>query len=228
MAVDKLVDSTQLDSDLTSVANAIRAKSGGSGQLAFPAGFISEIGNIPSGETVYTSSKGIQYVKNVVLPSNVTAFFASEMYRYCSYMESISAPGIVSTDKAPFTAVGGGTAYHNISSVDFPNLEVISYRLFQGLPKVKNIDLPKLKQITCTGFTFRAVTGATLILGSIGHPVEKLSSGALGGGGFTSVTVYVNASSIADIQSDVNGNQPWGGNVTTIVYRSSVTGEVLS
>lgn len=49
MAVDKLVDSTQLDSDLTSVANAIRAKSGSSGQLAFPSGFVSEIGNIPSG-----------------------------------------------------------------------------------------------------------------------------------------------------------------------------------
>lgn len=49
MSVDKLVDSTQLDADLTSVANAIRAKSGGSGQLAFPAGFVSEIGNIPSG-----------------------------------------------------------------------------------------------------------------------------------------------------------------------------------
>ena len=49
MAVDKLVDSSQLNSDLTSVANAIRAKSGGSSQLAFPSGFVSEIGNIPSG-----------------------------------------------------------------------------------------------------------------------------------------------------------------------------------
>lgn len=49
MAVDKLVDSAQLNSDLTSVANAIRAKSGGSGSLSFPSGFISEIGNIPSG-----------------------------------------------------------------------------------------------------------------------------------------------------------------------------------
>ena len=37
------------DRDLTSVANAIRAKSGGSADLAFPAGFVSEIGNIPSG-----------------------------------------------------------------------------------------------------------------------------------------------------------------------------------
>lgn len=49
MAVDKLVDSAQLNSDLTSVANAIRAKSGGSSQLAFPAGFVSEIGNIQTG-----------------------------------------------------------------------------------------------------------------------------------------------------------------------------------
>lgn len=35
--------------DLTAVANAIRAKSGGSSQLAFPTGFVSEIGNISAG-----------------------------------------------------------------------------------------------------------------------------------------------------------------------------------
>lgn len=49
MALDKLVDSTQLDSDLASVANAIRTKGGTSAQLAFPAGFVSAIGDIPSG-----------------------------------------------------------------------------------------------------------------------------------------------------------------------------------
>lgn len=46
MAVDKLVDSTQLDSDLTSVANAIRAKGGTSASLAFPAEFITAINAI--------------------------------------------------------------------------------------------------------------------------------------------------------------------------------------
>ena len=45
----KLVDGYQLDTNLTSVANAIRTKSGGSSSLAFPSGFISEIGNIPTG-----------------------------------------------------------------------------------------------------------------------------------------------------------------------------------
>ena len=49
MAADKLVDSTQLNTDLTSVANAIRTKGGTSESLAFPAGFVSAIEAIPSG-----------------------------------------------------------------------------------------------------------------------------------------------------------------------------------
>ena len=49
MSVDKLVDSTQLDADLTSVANAIRTKGGTSASLAFPADFVSAIEAISSG-----------------------------------------------------------------------------------------------------------------------------------------------------------------------------------
>lgn len=51
MAVDKLVDSAQLDADLTSVANAIRTKGGTSAQMAFPAGFVSAVQAIPTGIT---------------------------------------------------------------------------------------------------------------------------------------------------------------------------------
>lgn len=49
MAVDKLVDSTQLDADLTSVANAIRIKGGTSGSLAFPSGFVDAVEAIETG-----------------------------------------------------------------------------------------------------------------------------------------------------------------------------------
>ena len=49
MSMDKLVDSTQLDSDLASVANAIRTKGGTSSQLTFPADFVSAIQAIPTG-----------------------------------------------------------------------------------------------------------------------------------------------------------------------------------
>lgn len=49
MAVDKLVDSAQLNADLTSVANAIRTKGGTSAQMAFPNGFVSAVNAIPTG-----------------------------------------------------------------------------------------------------------------------------------------------------------------------------------
>lgn len=52
MAYDKAVDSAQLNADLTSVANAIRGKSGGSSPLAFPSGFVSEVGSIQTGGVV--------------------------------------------------------------------------------------------------------------------------------------------------------------------------------
>ena len=49
MAYDKLVDSGALDTGLTSIADKIRSRSGGSNQLLFPTGFVSEIDNIPQG-----------------------------------------------------------------------------------------------------------------------------------------------------------------------------------
>lgn len=49
MAVDKIVDGTALDNNLTSVANAIRTKGGTSGSLSFPSGFVSAINAIGGG-----------------------------------------------------------------------------------------------------------------------------------------------------------------------------------
>ena len=49
MAIDKSIDSAQLDADLASVANAIRTKGGTSAQLAFPAEFVSAIEAIETG-----------------------------------------------------------------------------------------------------------------------------------------------------------------------------------
>lgn len=51
MAVDKLVDSAQLDADLEDIADAIRAKGGTSASLAFPNDFVSAVQAIPTGIT---------------------------------------------------------------------------------------------------------------------------------------------------------------------------------
>lgn len=43
MAIDKAVDSTELESDLETVAGAIRAASGTNATLSFPAGMVSAL-----------------------------------------------------------------------------------------------------------------------------------------------------------------------------------------
>jgi len=49
MALDKLVDSAQLDADLGDIADAIRAKGGTSAELSFPQGFVDAVGAIETG-----------------------------------------------------------------------------------------------------------------------------------------------------------------------------------
>lgn len=69
MAVDKLVDSTQLNADLTSVADAIRAKGGTSASLAFPAGFVDAIGDIETGGGVTVSPLSVTANGTYTAPS---------------------------------------------------------------------------------------------------------------------------------------------------------------
>lgn len=78
MAVDKLVDSAQLNSDLTSVANAIRTKGGTSASLAFPSGFVTAIGNISTGGTPRTSDDLEVSGATVTAPAGTYASAASK------------------------------------------------------------------------------------------------------------------------------------------------------
>lgn len=66
MAFDKAVDSAQLNTDLTTVANAIRTKGGTDAQLAFPAGFVSAVQAIKS-------APDLQIVVTTVASAAVTA-----------------------------------------------------------------------------------------------------------------------------------------------------------
>lgn len=59
MAIDKLVDSSQLDSNLTLVANAIRTKGGTSASLTFPSDFVSAINAISGGGGATLITKSI-------------------------------------------------------------------------------------------------------------------------------------------------------------------------
>ena len=87
------------DTDLTSVANAIRAKSGRSDQLAFPAGFVSEIGNIQSG-----GSSDTLEVKGV---ASVDLLYETGFpVKYKITSEYIDTIAIARSDTAPARTLG--------------------------------------------------------------------------------------------------------------------------
>jgi len=116
MAVDKLVDSTQLNSDLTSVANAIRAKGGTSAQLAFPNGFVSAINGISTKETLSWHQ----------CPEAVRNYLANVDYDGVAYTDSsigtyAPSPAVPTTNTKPIgQTVDGVTFYNTEPNADTP------------------------------------------------------------------------------------------------------------
>lgn len=108
---------------------------------------------------------------------------------------------------------------------------------FRNCTKLNSADFPYVQGFI-TGYTNFFFSGCTSLkkvtFGSIGHPITDLQSEAGNDRIFRGVnqsdlviTVYVNANAISNIPTEVTTNAPWGATNATIVYKSSVTGEVL-
>lgn len=131
MSVDKLVDSAQLNSDLTSVANAIRTKGGTSASLAFPADFVSAINAISGGGGISIDdiATNTQPSGAIVLGSGVTTIADRALQN--KPITSISGANVtdIKTDSLD------GTRITSITDTDFPKLGVGSlYRVLLRLP----------------------------------------------------------------------------------------------
>lgn len=80
---------TVTDTELTSIANAIRAKGGTSASLVYPSGFISAIGDIPSGCGGVTENSIID--RSITAYENSTISLIGEnAFASCYYLESVS------------------------------------------------------------------------------------------------------------------------------------------
>lgn len=177
MALDKLVDSTQLDADLTSVANAIRTKSGGSSQLAFPTGFVSEIGAIPSGggETVYVSSTGLLYtaVMTIDLSMDRTNGYTIKdvLTRYGDMpnLEDLTLTGIMrngSTNAAEITAASfSATHYPLLSKLKIQPTDI---RNSSGTAYSETADY--YNKLKFSHYAFSGTNLTELVLGKVGGP----------------------------------------------------------
>ena len=145
------------DTDLTSVANAIRTKSGTSGQLAFPSGFVSAVNSIDEIATMIITGGGNGFVK---LPSDVTVirndafsvcdsccleslpegltYIGSNAFYMCINLRITSIPSTVEVINS--SAFYGCDAITTITFKGTPR--VISSSAFTGCPYLTTINVP--------------------------------------------------------------------------------------
>lgn len=142
MAVDKLVDSAQLNADLTTVANAIRTKGGTSAQLAFPSGFVSAVEAIPTGGGGLTADD----IADGTLNFGDINLTVSSVKKYAFFR----ATGIGDVSSSTITTVNV-SAFEESSATKFFLRN--SVRLYQGA-----FSRSKAKYIVITGATTLEMT----------------------------------------------------------------------
>lgn len=206
MSVDKLVDSTQLDADLTSVANAIRTKGGTSAQLAFPADFVSAIAAIPSGGTDLLADL-CNGTMTRLDDDNITNFLIS--LRGSSF-------NLTSIFLKNLTELSGGYCFGNnkVQSIVLPSLEIVTSSgfFFNGASSLTKIDIGSSFSTDSSGIrnnTFNSASSLNLLVlrkTSEIVPLQNINafnntpfaSGGAGG------TLYVHGSLVSSYQSATN------------------------
>lgn len=134
MAVDKLVDSAQLESDLSDIADAIRAKTGGTADLQFPGEFVSEIGSIETGggESDVAFNGLIERTYSGVL-SVASTKFGKNALRNCSNITLVCAPNCKKIESEATKEMNA------LETIDLGNCASIDDMAFQNDSNLKNI-----------------------------------------------------------------------------------------
>lgn len=128
MAYDKVVDSAQLDADLTAVADAIRAKGGTDAQLAFPSDFVSAVQAIAAGGDDLLAARVTNTLTNYSNADITTV--GSYGFAGCTALESVDLPAV--------TRIGdhGFAMCSKLENINFPMLGSIAYNSFRNCTKL--------------------------------------------------------------------------------------------
>jgi hypothetical protein len=176
MAIDKLVDSAQLNTDLTAVANAIRAKSGGSASLVFPGGFVSEIGSIQTGgggatvDDLGTDAWPAGDITLTVCPTRQSAF------SYCKKIRKVTA---TYSDGFP-----GGNTFRASDITEFVGINVarIASSMFYQCSSLVKVTAPEsywydnLAFSGCTNLEVADLGTGAINRGSVFSNCQKLNT----------------------------------------------------
>lgn len=191
---------------LTVRKNAIKVKTSEGMQSA---GVLCKIGTL--GE-VFNSTDGTFYTKHmklidVYLKDSDLAIVTSK-YRGCENLETVEISGQAIGADATSAPANVFAECKNLTSAIIENFTKYGHYWFRDCTSLQNVQL-----------------------GSIGIPVLSIGSAYLFMNCKQSdlqITIYVDATTLTEIPTDVTKNAPWGATNATIIYRNSTTGEVIT
>lgn len=162
MSVDKLVDSTQLDTDLTSVANAIRTKGGTSASLAFPAGFVSAIDAIPTGGGAEWTTDGIASrtdPNGSITISSAVTYIGERAFVNCEGITDVTIQGNPFIGVYAFDGCKGMTKLHtpNLTRLKSGNYSTSIYT-FRNCVKLEGVVFPSFGNEVLDSYVFNGCT----------------------------------------------------------------------
>ena len=226
-----------LDDTMTSIANAIRSKTGGSATMT-PGQMPAQIASIPSGGGVGiprgVDANGVYGMPTqsftFSLPSNATDV-ADYVFNNAFY----GCTGLTSADLSSLTAASGISALNsafngctNLTSVDLSSLSTVSEvnafsDAFSGCTSLTSVDLSSLSVINGDGafnYTFRGCRGLTsvsfpaLTANSFGFYTDQFRNML---NGVTGCTLHFPAATQTKIGS-MSGYPKFGGTNTTVLF----------
>ena len=146
----KVVDVEKLEQDLTSIANAIRIKTGTSDALNFPADFESAIGAISGGggEEPEPSDNIVDSIldKSVVSLSTNAMTIGPYVLRDCTALESINAPNV--------QTIGTYSLYGctKLKDLNLPSCTTLGSYSIRGCTGLGSATLPQLSGVPTYAF----------------------------------------------------------------------------
>lgn len=158
MAIDKTVDSSQLNAGLKAVADAIRAKGGTSDTMSFPDGFMEAVGAIEAGSGGGSDELFIARIQNTLeeatLPLSVT-YVGQFGFANATSLKRITGNGVTKLDPSAFANCT------SLVEVNLPNWswQFNAKQAFDGCSSLTSISFPALTSLgSSSGYTFRNCT----------------------------------------------------------------------
>lgn len=170
-----MADYLTTNTELTSIANAIRTKGGTTASLVYPSGFVTAIENLPTNDAEDAIiERNITYYEN-----STVSKIGSYAFTYCTYLR-----------QAVFTncqSIGGNAFYYcmNLKMASFPRCETINGGAFR----------------VCTRLMSLYLLGSSFVTLSNSNAFLSTPMSTLGG---NNGTIYVPASMLASYKTMEN------------------------